>query len=163
MLFYLKTKEYQGNGHYSSEMYIINALTGVIVKKSILNTIASKEYDVCEKGVVVIAHKGSYSSSHNLILLDRKDLKVVNRGTNNIFWRSFVEIRKNFIFAIFIQNGKYFLGKFDLSMKLVAKSEEELHQDTFITFYGDKIYVNNSKKNILVMDKTLKKIKVIKS
>ncbi|MBN1699687.1 MAG: hypothetical protein JW881_19380 [Spirochaetales bacterium] len=149
--YYLKVKEWLTGGHYNNEMYIFDAPTGETVAKSPNNFICGREYNVWANGVVVISHKGSHQEGHYLTLLNLETLEMTTRGTNDIFWRSFVEIKGNYIYAITVEGGKYYLGKFDSKCALVARSADEVDPNTFFTFYDDRIYVNSVDKKILAI------------
>jgi len=162
-LFYLKINEWIKNGHYKNEMYMIDATNGKVLFKSPVTNIAGRKYNVFSKGVLVITYKNDYDSNHQLTLLSPDNLKLLKRGNDDIFWRSFIEINDNFIFAIMEKGGKYFLGKFDADLKLIAKSKEQADKNSFITFFEDFIYINRSDKRIMVLSKKdLKLIKIIK-
>ncbi|HOL57694.1 MAG TPA: hypothetical protein PLD75_09075, partial [Spirochaetota bacterium] len=152
-LYYLKIKDYMEGGHYNNEMYIINAYNMNVEVKSDVTTICGNKYDVNSEGVIVIAHKGSHSQDHNLLILDKDTLKEKIRGKENIFWRSFVIFREDYIYAIIKQDTSYYLGKFDSKLNLVNKSEELVDSNTFISFFDKYIYINDPKKNIIVLDK----------
>jgi len=154
-LFYLKVKKYLQDGHYNNEMYMINMTTGKIDFKSSVGSICGRRYDVYSEGVVVIAHKGKgdHNSSHHLTMLDRKTLNLKVQGGTDIFWRSFIEIRDGFIYAIMLDEGKYYLGRFDKDLKLVKKSLATIDKNTFISIYGDKIFITGADKKILVLKK----------
>ncbi|HOV13962.1 MAG TPA: P83/100 family protein [Spirochaetota bacterium] len=153
-LYYLKIKEYMDGGHYNNEMYIIDPATKKIVASSDLKTICGHKYDIYKDGVVVIAHVGSHNSVHNLVLLNREDLKINSKGKEDIFWRSFVEIRSEEIYAVIKQDDKtYFLGKFNNKLELIKKTIEKVDPNTFISFYENFIYINGDDKSILVLDK----------
>jgi hypothetical protein len=96
-------------------------------------------------------------------LLDLETLEVKEKGEDNIFWRSFIEIKDEVIYAIIKEDENYYLGKFDSSLKRLAKSEELIDNSTFITFYKNYIYINSKDKDILVLNKDdLSKVDVIK-
>ncbi|OHD07284.1 MAG: hypothetical protein A2086_05445 [Spirochaetes bacterium GWD1_27_9] len=153
-LFYLKIKEYMEGGHYNNEMYLINPKNRKIELKSELTNICGHKYDVAKDGVVVIAHQGQHTTAHNLVLLDRETLKIKSRSNDDIFWRSFVEIKEDFIYAVIKQTETdYYLGKFNLNMELVNKSAEKVESNTFITFFEDSIFINSVDKKILVLKK----------
>ena len=59
-----------------------------------------------------------------------------------VFYRSFVEIREDFIYAIINAKDGYYLGKFNVDMKLVAISKDRVDGDSFISFYNDLVYIN---------------------
>lgn len=153
-LYYLKIKEYMDGGHYNNEMYIIDPATTKIISQSELKTICGHKYDIYKDGVVVIAHVGSHKSIHNLILLDRENLTLKSKGKEDIFWRSFVEIRGEDIYAIVKEDEKtYYLAKFNNKLEVTKKSKESVDPNTFISFYDNYIYINGTDKSILILDK----------
>lgn len=153
MLYYLKVKEYLQGGHYNNELYMIDPASRKIVFKSPIDNICGRRYDIFSKGIVVITHLGNHQSGHRLTLIDRKTLKPVSSGDDDVFWRSFIEIRDDHVYAIMVESGRYYLGKYDLNFKIVARSGEWINEDTFISFFGDYIYINRYDKQIMVLNK----------
>ncbi len=162
--YYMKINEWLKNGHYNNDMYMINASTRKIDFRSPVGNIGGNKYDVFSGGVIVITRKqAEYSNEYNLTLLDKDKLETKITGTDPVFYRSFVEIKENFIYAIVVDKGKYYLGRFDAALKLAARSAAEINENTFITFYEDYIYINSIDKQILVLKKDdLSQIDVIK-
>jgi hypothetical protein len=160
MLFYLKIKKYLNDGHYDNEMYMIDASNGKVILKSPVRNICGKRYDIFAKGIVVITHRGGHNSFHRLTILDRQTLKAIISSNTNIFWRSFVEIRDGFIYAIIVDTGGYRLAKHDNELKIVNKSDVFIAENTFITFFKDLIYINakDGKKVVILKKDSLKKI-----
>ncbi|MGQ9847757.1 MAG: P83/100 family protein, partial [Bacteroidales bacterium] len=152
-LYYLKIKEYLQDGHYNNEMVMIDPANQKILFKSPEKNICGKRYDIFSGGVVVITHKGSHSIGHRLTILDRNTLVPIVYGKDNIFWRSFIEIRDGNIYAIVIENGKFYLGCFDTNLTLIAKSQKEVNENTFISFWDNYIYINRVDKTIMVLNK----------
>ena len=152
-LYYLKIKEYLEAGHYNNEMYMINAATRKVMFKSPVENICGSRYDVFSGGVAVIVHQGDHRTGHRLVLLDRETLKESKRGKDDIFWRSFVEIRDGFIYAVMVDKGKYYLGRYDGALERTALSQEAVSENTFISFYGEYVYINRHDKKILVLKK----------
>ncbi|MCP4136331.1 MAG: hypothetical protein GY754_35500 [bacterium] len=162
-LYYMKVKEYLEKGHYNNDLYMINAVTGKIDFKSPVKNICGNKYSIFADGIVVITHQGKHSEGHSLTLIDRKTLKTTITGAEGVFWRSFVEIREGFIYAIIFDNGKFYLGKFDKELKQVARSDVQINENTFISIYDDKIFINRHDKQIIVLNKEdLKFVKEIK-
>lgn len=152
--YYLHIKEYMNDGHYNNEMFIIDAISRKVLVKSPLERICGARYDIFKEGVVVISFLTNHDSAHNLTLLDLNTLEPKVTGTDNIFWRSFVEINDDFIYAIIKEKENYYLGKFNKNMENVARSKEKIDNSTFITFYKDFIYINgDKKKDILVLSR----------
>ena len=152
-LYYLKIKEYLSGGHYNNDMLIINAATGALILKSEEADICGREFDLFKSGVVVISHKGNHQLGHYLVLLDLDDLSRKAVGDDTVFYRSFVEVREDFIYAIINAKDGYYLGKFNVDMKRVAISKERVDGDSFISFYNDLVYVNREDKQILVLNR----------
>ncbi|TFH41385.1 MAG: hypothetical protein E4G96_05595, partial [Chrysiogenales bacterium] len=150
-LYYLKIKEYIEGGHYNNELYMINASTRKVMFKSPVKNICGNRYDVYSGGIVIITHKGSHTSGHNLTLVDKDTLEAKINGSDHVFWRSFIEIRDGFIYAILYDNGSHYLGRFDGGLKLTAKSKERIDENTFISFWDDYIYINRGDKTIIVL------------
>ncbi len=151
MLYYLKVKNYKGDGHYNNDLYLIDAETLQIKAKSTLKNIAGSRYDVFSDGVVVITYKSNMKGMHRLTLLDRETLKARKHGKDDIFWRSFVIVKDEFVYAIMKEGADYYLGKFDSELAQVAKSTEKIHGDTFISFYEEKLFINRYDYNVLVL------------
>ena len=162
-LFYLKIKEYLQDGHYNNEMVMIDPASRKVLFISPEKNICGSRYDIFSGGVVVITHKGSHSIGHRLTLLDRNTLVPLIYGEDNIFWRSFIEIKDGNIYVIIIDSGKFYLGRFDTNLKLQDRSSEEVNENTFISFWDKYIYINRKDKTIMVLDKeTLELVGTIK-
>jgi hypothetical protein len=152
-LYYLKVKEYLTGGHYNNDMLIINAANGAVILKSTEAMICGRKFDLFTNGVVVITYKTDHSSGHFLTLLDLDTLQRKAISDDSVFFRSFVETREDFTYAVVEKGPSYFLGKFSADMKLAAISKDEVDPDSFISFYNDLVYINDKNKNILVLNK----------
>ena len=160
--YYLKVKEYMDNGHYNNQLSVIDGANRKILKTSTFSNICGKNYYVFKEGVLVIGHKTKDDTSHYLALLDTETLDLKKMGTDNIFQRTQMEIKDNFIYAVIKGDDAYYLAKFDLNLELQARSEIAVFNDTFMSFYEDFIYLNDSKKDILILDKkTLKQLEIL--
>ncbi|MDH4128511.1 MAG: hypothetical protein OEV44_07145 [Spirochaetota bacterium] len=162
-LYYLKIKEYLKDGHYNNELSMIHAPTGKVVLRASDDSICGRRYDIFSEGIVVIAHTGDHKSEHRLTLLDRKTLKPKKKASNNVFWRSFIEIKEGFVYAIILDKNEFYLGKYDKDLNLTSKSEVPVGENTFISFYQEFIYINSRDSGIIVLNKSdLKKVSEIR-
>jgi hypothetical protein len=160
--YYLKVKDYMDNGHYNNQLSVIDGANRKILKTSTFSNICGKNYYVFKEGVLVIGHQSKEDTSHYLALLDTETLDLKKMGTVNIFQRTQMEIKDDFIYVVMKGDDAYYLAKFDLNLELQAKSEVAVFNDTFMSFYEDFIYLNDSDKNILILDKeTLKQLEVL--
>lgn len=148
-LYYLKVIGPLDDGHYKNDMVLINPISRKIALVSSFKNICGNRYDIFAGGAVVIGYEGNHSSGHFLVLLDPKKLDVTARGKVNVYWRSFVEVKEDSVYAVVQDNG-FFLGKFDGKLEQIARSKERIDKDSFVSFFGDYIYVNSQDKKILV-------------
>lgn len=155
VLYYLKVKEYLTNGHYDNELYAIDTTTGEVLYTAPDSHICGHEYWATDNGILVITHVGSHRD-HFLTILDLNTLEPEITGEDNIFHRSFIYIRDDFIYAVTSKNNntEYYLGKFDSSLKLVLESEEQIDPNTAFHLYGNFIYLNSPDKEMLVLNKS---------
>ncbi len=150
-IYYLEVKEYLEGGHYNNTMYMINTQTKKVDFKSPVTNICGRRYDVFSGGIAVITHTGDHKAGHRLTLLDRTTLKEIKTGEDNIFWRSFIEIKDGNIYAIVKEQENFYLAKFNTDLKIIAKSSEKVNQNTFITFFDKSIYINREDKTIVIL------------
>lgn len=156
-LYYLKIKEYLDGGHYNNEMYIIDAVTQKVLAQSEDSNITGRKFDIYKEGVVVITHEGRHTTAHHLTIMDKDSLEVKALSTEDIFWRSFIEIKEGYIYAIIKGEDGYYLGKYNQDMEAVAVSTNKVASDTFISFFSydgkDIIYINGEDNSILVLSR----------
>lgn len=153
-LYYLRVRDYSTDGKYRNDFYIIDPKARKIRVKSPYSGIVGKKFDVVDKDVVVIGEKKTATTvQHYLVKLDGETLVDKQYGSDEIFWRGFVEVRENEIYAILNKNGTFYLGKFDKDLKLLQRSEVALHEDTFFSFHEDTIYVNGADRKIEVLNR----------
>lgn len=153
-LYYLRVRDFSTDGKYRNDFYIIDPKNRKVRVKSPYPGIVGKKFDVVDKDVVVVGEKKTATSTqHYLVLLDGETLVDKKYGSDEVFWRGFVEVRENEIYAILNKNGTFYLGKFDKQLNLLQRSEVALHEDTFFSFYEDTIYVNGADRKIEVLNK----------
>ncbi len=152
-LYYLKIKDYLTGGHYNNDMLIINATTGKLLYRSPEANICGRKFDIFSSGVVIIGHHGDHAAGHFLELLSLDDLSSKAVGADPVFYRGFVEVRDDFVYAIINNPDGYYLGKYNAELKRVAISKDKIDGDSFVSFFGDLIYINREDKKILVLNR----------
>jgi hypothetical protein len=153
-MYYLRVRDFSTDGKYRNDFYIIDPKQRKVRVKSPFPGIVGKKFDVVDKDIVVIGErKTTGTTQHFLVLLDGETLVDKTYGSDEVFWRGFVEVRDGEIYAILNKNGTFYLGKFDKTLKLLQRSEVALHEDTFFSFYEDTIYVNGADRKIQVLNK----------
>lgn len=180
-LYYLKINGYYTDGHYSNEMLIIDPVNRKVLQKSPYTSIGGHKFDFSPEGIVVIGfeplpgsgtratrsdnrqvlvgYEGPRPENYVLVMLNETNLGVRYKGTDTIFWRSFVEVRGESIYVLVPEKDKYYLARFDLLFKKQAQSREEVDPNTFISFFGDELFVNSPAREILVLDQKTLEVK----
>jgi hypothetical protein len=92
-----------------------------------------------------------------LVFLKKNDLKIVGNSEVNVYHKTPIEIRGDFLYAIENLDGKFYLTRFDQNLKSLTRSKEEVNPDSIITFYDNKIYVSSKKENGQIEFKVFKK------
>ena len=144
-LYYLNIKEYLSGGHYNNDMLVINAATRQAIAEVEEADICGRKFDLFPGGVVVISTRAITSSGHYLTLLDLETLARKATGDEPVFFRSFVEVRDTSSTPSSTRQGATTSGRFNLDMKRVAVSKDPVDGDSFISFYGDLIYINRKR------------------
>jgi len=152
-IYYLKVKKRRADGHYLNDMVIINPATRAITARSPVEKICGQKYLLKKTGVIVIVRNDNEPADHNLVLLDKEKLALVKKGEVDIYWKSFIEERDGNIYAIIRKDESYFLARFSADLQLLKTSTVEMDKDSFISFFGETIYINRADKTIVVLDK----------
>ena len=80
-------------------------------------------------------------------------LKETTRSWEEIYPESYVLLQASSIYAVFQSGGEYRLGRFDEVLQLISQSEEVVDRDSAFFLFGDKIYINSSTRDILVLNR----------
>lgn len=144
MFYFMQINNYYDGGYYNNHMYKINPGTLEVEVSSPYTSISGSEYDIASSGVLVIGYEGQSMNNHRLVLLDLDTLEMIDMSEDYVFHRSFVEIYDDEVYVVSTLGGKYYLAKYDLSLNRLARSEVTIASDTYISFYGDYVYVKNS-------------------
>lgn len=138
------------------------------ISKGEFNKICGRTFEVVDGKALVVGYESDHSAEHKLILIDQETLKPTVWSKDSVFWRSPMILKGEEVYAFEERNGKYFLARFDKSLKKMAGTEEEISPNSNVTFFGDKIYVTGKEEGagstqITVFNKAdLKLIKMIK-
>jgi len=152
-MFFLRVNKWMKDGHYDNDMLIIDPIKAKITLKSPVRSIDGRKFDLTDRGVIVIVHNANKVEQHNLVLLDKDKLQLIKQGPDNIFWRSFIKVRDEKIYAMINKNKKYFLARFSTDLTLEVASKVEIDADSSISFFQSYIYVSRKDKMIIVLKK----------
>ena len=145
---FLKVVKYDtAEGHFNSELHLIDPAKDDAVLKSDFNKICSRQFKEFGNNIVVVGFKDGHKDEHQLYLMSKTDLKEVGKSTSNVFSRTVIEIVGDELYAFEFEKGGYYISKFDKSLRRILKSDKEINPDSNLTFYGKKIYVTGKAEN----------------
>ncbi len=129
------------DGTCANELHLLDPNKDDFVYKGNYTQICGKTFRDFGAGIIVIGLKDT-KENVRLVLLDKNELKPSTFSEVTIHPKSPLEVFDNFIYAIEFENGKYFLSRFDSTLKRMTKSDQEILPDSTITIFGKKVYVN---------------------
>ncbi|MDX1960357.1 MAG: P83/100 family protein [Leptospiraceae bacterium] len=169
-ILFLRLIAYEDDGHYTNELWMLDAVNIDSIYKSPYTNICGKEFHVVQGGVVVIGFDGKRPKErvHRLVYLDEEKLAQKYVSKQEIFWRSQLIYRDNKIYAFEKFNDKVYFSRFNLDMSLDSRSSEPVNTNSEVSFFKDKIFLTGKQSEqeetvIRVMQRDdLKVIKTIK-
>jgi hypothetical protein len=139
---FLKVVKYDtAEGHFNSELHLIDPEKDDAVLKSDFNKICSRQFKEFGGNIVVVGFKDGHKDEHQLYLINKKDLKEAGKSISNVFSRTIIEIIGEELYAFEFEKGSYYISKFDKGLRRLIRSDREINPDSNLTFYGKKIYV----------------------
>ncbi len=144
-IFFLRILRYMQGGHYSNEMWMIDAAKDDTLFRGPYTNICGRELVVLPEGILVIGYDGAHEDSgHSLVLLDKDTLLVKKTSKEQVFWRTPMMYKDGKVFAFEKKEGNYFLARFAGDLNREAQSSEPIAPDSDITFFKEKIYVTGT-------------------
>ncbi len=147
---FMKFIKYDAEGHYSNELWAIDPIKDDTLFKSPYNNICSKEFvEVKNQGILVLGYEGEKidDRKHKLVLLDATTLKFKKQSdASDVFWRTPMVYTDDKIYVIEKFEGNYHLSRFKPDLELDIRSSEPGEENSEITFFKDKVYINGKGK-----------------
>ncbi len=144
------------DSHCVNGIHLLDPLKEDFIFTSEYSKICGKTFKVLGGNILVVGYLEK-KEQIKLVLLRQNDLKVVGNSEVNVYHKTPIEIRGDFLYAIENLDGKFYLTRFDQNLKSLTRSKEEVNPDSIITFYDNKIYVSSKKENGQVEFKVFKK------
>jgi hypothetical protein len=167
---FLRLVKYEDDGHYTNELWVLDATNEQTLYKSPYTNICGKEFHVINEGVVVIGFDGNrpIERVHRLVLLDPNTLSQTKVTKEEIFWRSHIVYREGKIYAFEKYKNEVYLSRFNGNLTLEARSSEPVGTNSELSFYKDRVFLTGKPSNqeetvIRILQKDdLKVLKTIK-
>ena len=115
-----KTSDYLGR------IALINTETGEIQKKSSINTVRGRRYYLLNRNLLMVSGIDKAPQSVRLIFLNSETLEVISQGNYDVFSDSDILINGKNIYAVVRENDTWYVGKFNIELKLQSRSDQEV-------------------------------------
>jgi hypothetical protein len=152
-LYYLKVRPRAADGSITGTLHILDPVASEVQTSSPVSHIRGRTFYFFKSSILVVGHESSASSPARLMLLEPLTLKETSRSWEEIYPESYVLLQASSIYAVFQSGGQYYLGRFDEALQLISQSGEAVDKDSAFFLFGDKIYVNSSVRDILVLNR----------
>jgi hypothetical protein len=130
-----------------------NAETGEILERSEVNVIRSREMLLLDDRMVVIAGVDEPPRTVRLTAVDGESLEVVGESDTDIYPGSDLQQRGGDLYAVVRRDGNWYLGRFTAELELRSSSERQVAPFTAISFDGELVYVQSSRREVLRLDR----------
>jgi hypothetical protein len=152
-LYYLKARPRASDGSITGTLHILDPVASEVQTSSPVSHIRGRTFYFFKSSILVVGHEGNAASAARLMLLEPLTLKETTRSWEEIYPESYVLLQASSIYAVFESGGEYYLGRFDEALQLISQSEEAVDRDSAFFLFGDKIYINSSARDILVLNR----------
>jgi flagellar biosynthesis GTPase FlhF len=143
-ILFLRMVKYEEDGHYTNELWMVDAKNEETIYRSPYTNICGKEFHVLPNvGVVVIGFDGNRPAEriHRLVLLDQDKLTQKSVSKNEIFYRAHLIIKEDKIYTFEKVKDQVFFTRFNSDLTQDARSSEPVNTSSEVTFFKDKIFL----------------------
>uniref|UniRef100_A0A7C3EGT5 P83100 family protein n=1 Tax=Gracilinema caldarium TaxID=215591 RepID=A0A7C3EGT5_9SPIR len=127
------------NTNALGRLVLVNPTNGKALKQSTLNTVNSRAMIVLADKIIAIAGQAQGSGAVRLVQIDPKSLEMLKQGEVDIATSSLLWTQGQDIYALASSSGKLNLARFDQDLKLLSKSDIEVHPFASVLFYGETL------------------------
>ena len=143
----------EGEPPFMGTFVLVDKKTGIIDKKSSMNTVRGREYHILDGSLLFISGIDKPPKAVRLMTMNKDTLKTEKEGENDIYEYSALLVENGSIYAVTRDSGKWFVGRFDNGLVLKAKSEVEVVPYTPLTIENGSLYVETKGGLVKPLDK----------
>mgnify|MGYP005848677155 CR=1 FL=1 len=131
-------------------LVLVEENSGTVMSKSSEFPLKQSMFQPFGGGYLVVLPRGS--TGGRLCLLDPVTLqaRVINR--EEIYGLGKVKVHESVCFAILREGSEWFVGKFDTTLALLARSRVPVLPETDLSFQGEKLYVQTPDGMVAVLN-----------
>lgn len=143
----------EGEPPFMGTFVLIDKKSGQINRKSSMNTVRGREYHTLNSSLLFISGIDQPPKAVRLMTMNKDTLKIEKEGENDIYEYSALLVSNGAIYAVTRDSGKWYVGRFDSSLNLAAKSEVEVVPYTPLILENGNLYVELKGGEVKPLDK----------
>ncbi|MDR0450434.1 MAG: hypothetical protein LBH26_04130 [Treponema sp.] len=133
----------------------VNSDTGAELRRSRFNTVNSRTLAFAGGRLLAIAGEDrGNNAAIRLVEIDTDSLEIVSQGNDNIHPDSLLWINGTDLYAITVQEGGAYLGRFDTLLARQARSEVPVHPFASVNFQNGILVTQRADGSALLLDPT---------
>jgi hypothetical protein len=130
-----------GSGAKGS-LLLVDPQTGEALGDTPRQPVTIRSYDSFGGGLAAILQRPG-SDAGRLCVLDRGTLNEKISAREEVYSESWFQVNGSELFIVIRDQGKWYLGKYDSGLALLARSKTEVNPETFIMFSDAHVFVED--------------------
>jgi hypothetical protein len=148
-LYYLRVEDKDARGHLTGSLAIIDPVADRFILTSPVAPISGRGFLFFQEQILVTAHERNARGPVRLVLLDPMSLEARATSGEEIAPDSALAVAAGIIYAVVRQPGGFYLAAFDAGLRLLARSEARVDENSSLTLSGDSVYINSAGGGVL--------------
>ncbi|MDR2588129.1 MAG: hypothetical protein LBC67_01760 [Spirochaetales bacterium] len=124
------------------QLVLVNPLDGNVLSESPEPPLTVRRYESFGGGLAVILQKQGGQAAR-LSVLEKTSLKEKIAAREDVFPESSMRLNGVELFVVIRDSGKWYLGKYDQGLALLARSRTEVNPRTFILFSDANVFIED--------------------
>ncbi len=120
---------------------LVNDKTGVLVKRSSLNTVRGRTFLLINGALFFISGVDKPPKAVRLTRMNKDTLEIEKEGNSDIYSGSVLVYHGESLYAVMRKEGKWYVGRFNTGLTLLSRSDIEVKPFTPLQFNGGTVYV----------------------
>ncbi|GAB4371862.1 MAG: P83/100 family protein [Spirochaetales bacterium] len=131
-------------------LVLVEEGSGEIKRRSPEYPLALPMYEPFGGGYLVLLPRSN--SGARLVLLDPADLRVLVSAREEIAREGMVRVHGSYCFAVLKEGNDWYVGKYDTTLALLARSRLAVHPRTDLSIHGENLYVQTPSGEVVVLN-----------
>jgi hypothetical protein len=132
----------------TGNLLLVDPQTGEALADTPRQPVTLRSFDSFGGGLAVILQRPA-GDTGRLCVLDRGTLKEKIAAREEVYGESWFQVNGSELFVVIRDQGKWYLGKYDSGLALLARSKTEVNPGTFIMFSDAYVFVEDTSGKVI--------------